>query len=102
MLKGNGKAKKGQGGTGASRELTDRAYHFAKPLLGQLKEKLDKKQIAYDAIANPTELDRLLFFEKSFPTMIVGFKENLGDPKDSVSMKELGSILTSLIKNNSY
>jgi peptide/nickel transport system permease protein len=68
----------------------------------QLKEKFDKKNIVYDAIANPTELDRLLFFEKSFPTMIVGFKENLGEPEDSVSIKQLGSILTSLIKNNSY
>ena len=68
----------------------------------QLKEKLDKKDIAYDAIANPTELDRLLFYEKSFPTLIVGFKENLGEPSDSVSIKQLGSIITSLIKNNSY
>lgn len=68
----------------------------------QLKEKLDKKAIKYEAIANSSELDRLFFYEKGFPTMIVGFKENLGEPKESISIKQLGSILTTLIKNNSY
>ncbi len=76
--------------------------YYAYTFSVQLKSKFDKKNIVYDAIKNPTELDRLLFYEKSFPTLIVGFNENLGDPKDSVSIRKLGTILTSLIKNNSY
>lgn len=45
MLKGNGKAKQAQGGKGASRVLTDQIYQFAKPVLGELKARLDRRLV---------------------------------------------------------
>lgn len=78
----------------------------------QLDEKFDDQGVQTVGLKNTTDLDRLLFFEKGFPTMIVGFKESADvDAKTDVnadaddemtSIEQLGRILSTVIRSNNY
>jgi len=76
--------------------------YYAYTFSVQLKEKLDDKGITYTGLTNTKAIDRLLYFEKGFPTMIVGFKESNSDIHETITLESLGKILTTVIKSNNY
>ena len=64
---------------------------------------IDKKHIKPYPLNNQNGLDRLMYLEKGFATMIVGLREPRIEDKDqTISIEELGKILSSVIRNNNY
>ena len=77
--------------------------YFAYTFSIQFEDLIDKKHIKPYPLNNQNGLDRLMYFEKGFATMIVGLREPRIDETDQViTIKELGEILSSVIRNNNY
>ena len=77
--------------------------YFAYTFSLQFEEMLHRKQVLTAPLNNQNELDQLLFFEKGFATMIVGFREpRMDERKDAISIQLLGKMLSSVIRNNNY
>ena len=77
--------------------------YFAYTFSIQFEDLIKKKNITPYPLNNQNELDRLMYFEKGFATMIVGLREpRLEEVEQVISIKELGKILSSVIRNNNY
>lgn len=77
--------------------------YFAYTFSIQFEDLIDKNHITPYPLNNQNGLDRLMYFEKGFATMIVGLREPRIDETDQViTIKELGEILSSVIRNNNY
>ena len=77
--------------------------YFAYTFSIQFEDLIHKKNIEPYPLNNQNALDRLMYFEKGFATMIVGLREPRLEEVDYViSIKELGEVLSSVIRNNNY